>query len=357
MAAKRRTLSEATRKVLGSLTCDRNMARIALQLDRDLHTQTDAVLRGLGAKWNRSAQAHVFPEGVDARKKIADLLASDGYSTPQDHGFFPTPRKVIEEYIAEHWRGPLAGTGEVLRALEPSAGHGAIADWLAARLGIDNVVCVELLDDNVSVLEKKGYAVAVGDFLAMTPDTLGLFDRVVMNPPFRGLADIDHVMHAWKFLKPGGQLMSVMSKSVTFRRDGKAASFRRFVEEHRGWIDDLPEYAFLESGTQVSAVFLELDKPGDAKPLPDPWPVRVEVGDVIAATGGRFAVVKVTRTPTGGVKHVEAAPLGGVGSYRFPPSEIQFVEPGAAPPRVEPPPATFDRLPVEPTAYRQAVLL
>jgi hypothetical protein len=40
---------------------------------------------------------------------------------------------------------------------------------------------------------------------------LGKFDRVVMNPPFDHGADIKHVEHARKFLKPGGRLVAVVA--------------------------------------------------------------------------------------------------------------------------------------------------
>jgi cyclopropane-fatty-acyl-phospholipid synthase len=60
------------------------------------------------------------------------------------------------------------------------------------------------------------------EFFAKTPECGGItefgvnffdveppaekFDYVAMNPPFSGQCDVDHVYHAWKFLKPGGRL-------------------------------------------------------------------------------------------------------------------------------------------------------
>jgi type I restriction-modification system DNA methylase subunit len=71
--------------------------------------------------------------------------------------------------------------------------------------------------------------------------------------------DIDHVMHAFKFLKPGGKLVSVMSAGITFRQDRKAVAFREMLEAHNGQIIPLPEGSFKESGTGVNAVIVTVE--------------------------------------------------------------------------------------------------
>ncbi len=54
------------------------------------------------------------------------------------------------------------------------------------------------------VVRLKGSTSSRADFLAVTPDTLGTFDRILMNPPFERGADAEHVRHAFRFLTPGG---------------------------------------------------------------------------------------------------------------------------------------------------------
>ena len=67
-------------------------------------------------------------------------------------------------------------------------------------------------------LEAKGYNLAgESNFL----DHEGEYDRIVMNPPFEAGQDIDHVRHAFQFLKDGGRLVSIMSPSPFFREDKK----------------------------------------------------------------------------------------------------------------------------------------
>jgi 16S rRNA G1207 methylase RsmC len=86
-----------------------------------------------------------------------------------------------------------------------------------------------------------------------------LYDRILMNPPFSKQQDIDHVLHAWKFLKPGGRLVAIMSGGTDYRTNKKAVAFQNLVAEH-GHIEPLPEGSFEESGTGVNTVLVVLDK-------------------------------------------------------------------------------------------------
>ena len=72
--------------------------------------------------------------------------------------------------------------------------------------------------------------------------------------------DIDHVLHAWKFLKPGGRLVSIMSAGVIFRDNRKTVDFQNFVEQH-GYMERLPEGSFKDSGTMVNTCIVVVDKP------------------------------------------------------------------------------------------------
>ncbi len=80
------------------------------------------------------------------------------------------------------------------------------------------------------------------------PAGLGLFDLVIMNPPFDGQRDIDPVTHAVRFLKPGGTLLAMRL----------APEFRRLMERMRGRFIDLPAGSFAEAGTMVNTVIAVL---------------------------------------------------------------------------------------------------
>lgn len=238
-------VSEDVLKVLDQAKTEGNQLVLIGQLDRKLYEQTNKVLEAAGGKWNRKAKAHLF--AVDAAEAIERVLLTGEIATHQDFDFFPTPAQIVRKLLH------LAQIQERMTILEPSAGTGNIAVE-AQKIGY--VSCVELRADYVRRLRETmpddwDY-VLVTDFLTVEP--AAEYDRVVMNPPFRNQADIKHVLHALKFLKPSGRLVSVMSAGVTFRQNKLAADFRQLIEDRGGTIEPNPEDAFKESGTLVRTV-------------------------------------------------------------------------------------------------------
>lgn len=134
-------------------------------------------------------------------------------------GFFPTPKSLIEELIE---LGDIRGCHEVL---EPSAGKGDMVDVLKNN-GIDNINCIEINHSLKSILEIKGCEIVGSDFLEFNDKK---YDRIIMNPPFENLQDIDHVRKAYDTLKDGGILVSIMSASPFFRSGEKSESFRSWI--------------------------------------------------------------------------------------------------------------------------------
>lgn len=234
--------------VLSAGRVDRNRFFLpASQLDRKLYEQTNDVLAALGGKWNRSVKAHVFAEPCG--EVIEDAIESASFMRPGDMGWFPTPADIAS-YVAG-----LADIEPGMTMLEPSAGEGAlvIEGLKAGAL----VYAVELDSTRAEKLKRllsgsREHAVCVTDFLTLP---LGpKFDRILMNPPFAKRADVHHVMHALKLLKPGGKLVAIMSASVAFRDDSLTREFRALCNS----IEPLPDGAFKQSGTMVRTVVVEI---------------------------------------------------------------------------------------------------
>lgn len=234
--------------VLSAATTNANALTLTGQLDRSLYARTNKVLEAAGGKWNRKAKAHVFP--ADAAERVDQIILTGEITIPQDFGYFPTPAPVVTRLIE------LANVGGNSRLLEPSAGRGNIA---SAFKGIAFIDCIELLPDNAAHLRALGYfdSVTEADFLTVEPNPI--YDNIVMNPPFAKQDDIKHVMHASRFLAPGGRLVSVMSAGVMFRQDRRTTEFREFVEARGGVFEDVPEGAFKSSGTMVNTVIVTFD--------------------------------------------------------------------------------------------------
>ena len=213
---------------LGTLTCG--------QLDRGTYERTNKALAAMGGKWSRKLSGHIFP--TDPRPNVEGLLQNGTLSVERD-GFFETPLDVVNRMTALVWP---AG-----RILEPSAGLGAIAD--ALQVPKSDIQCIEKNQQRAEALQARGYTVQCADFLTVLPSE---FDTILMNPPFEEGQDIDHVMHAFKFLAPGGSLVSVMSVGPFFRNDRKATNFREWLAQVDGTMHKLPDNSFKASGTGVN---------------------------------------------------------------------------------------------------------
>lgn len=175
--------------------------------------------------------------------KLEEALAA-GVKVVSAPSLFPTPpdlaARVVE--LAEIEPGmtvlePSAGTGNLVRAAQAAGGH-------VQAVEINWALCSAL-----AALESDSLAVMCSDFLECG-ETLGRFDRIVMNPPFENAADIKHVEHARTFLKPGGRLVSIVANGPRQRE--------KLMPLAAEWID-LPAGSFAESGTNVNAAIIVIE--------------------------------------------------------------------------------------------------
>jgi hypothetical protein len=93
----------------------------------------------------------------------------------------------------------------------------------------------------------------------LTQTSVPVYDYVIMNPPFYGTHWMDHVKHAFKFLKPGGLLRSVLPATAELNETFAAWLKPLIGKWDRPWTD-LPPESFATSGTRVQTVILELRK-------------------------------------------------------------------------------------------------
>lgn len=129
--------------------------------------------------------------------------------------------------------------------LEPSCGDGRILD--AVRELGHKALGIEYHPGRAAEAKAKGHSVLKANFLEQ-PE-LAEFDFVVMNPPFYGRHYIQHVRHAYKFLKPGGTLVAILPATARYDHDDLKGDWR-----------DLPVASFAEVGTNVPTTMLRLVK-------------------------------------------------------------------------------------------------
>jgi predicted RNA methylase len=266
------TLSNDAIKAIGSMQVNNNAAKISYKVARGLYVEIDKALQATGGVWSRKHQAHVWPDGIDVANALDSIVFTGGYTdAKKDFGFFETPAGLADQIVR------LAEITPGMTVLEPSAGRGRLA--MPAALSGGLVTCVEIQADNAAFLRANSalpgalrlhhpaardfVEIVCGDFLAEVIQ-INRFDRVIMNAPFAHQADLDHVRHAFDFLKPGGRLVAIMSNGVAFRQNKKTKDFRDWMSEspeiESGKMVQNADDAFEESGTSVRTVTLILDR-------------------------------------------------------------------------------------------------
>lgn len=160
------------------------------------------------------------------------------------HQLFQTPPSLAARMVG------LAGEKASQCVLEPSAGLGRILDALAPCNPAE-VVAVEAAQACADELRRRSDITTLihRDFLAVSPDEVGRFDCVLMNPPFTMRSDIKHIQHAAGFLLPGGVLVALCMD--THHRE---TALRPLCSS---W-EHIPAGAFRSSGTEVPTVLLTI---------------------------------------------------------------------------------------------------
>lgn len=217
-------------------------------------------IEGIGGQWTQQEQAYVFQS--DPAELFNRICAGEAINLERTYRkktqFFWTTApvlKVMDELIF---------ISRDMRVLEPSAGRGAIAQFLKDRYPNYSwdLDCCEMDPHNRSILEQEGFNLVGDDFLSMATPERG-YHLIVANPPFSGGQDIQHFNHMYKMLAPGGRMVVVMSKGWTTSPDLSATAFRDDLSYFFHEVIDLPKGAFKQAGTAIEACVVRLDKPLD----------------------------------------------------------------------------------------------
>ena len=199
-------------------------------------------------------------EGVqltDEQKKMQQIRELERrFVGKKIEGFFPTPPELAAEIVRK------AGIVEGDRVLEPSAGLGHLAEAITEAHPDNHLFCMENYNPLAEALKLKGFNTMEADFLqcvGATPDTM--YHKIIMNPPFENLQDIDHVQTAWKLLKPGGRIVAIMAGNKS-RETAKVKDFMQFVDTYGTW-EENPAGSFASAfrPTGVNTITVILDKP------------------------------------------------------------------------------------------------
>ena len=199
---------------------------------------------------------------------LADGMGKDGteedlkhrsHLPAKDLQFYATPPEVVD-IVLDRVHVP-----EGARVLEPSAGEGNMAFAVADKGA--HVLAIEIHPERAATIAARKHPnVEIKNTNFLTFPVMAEFDFVFMNPPFYGVHYMDHVIHAYEFLKPGGTLLAILPVTAELGQTKKHKAFRKWVDKvNAGWFykvfSDLPDESFASSGTRINTVTLELRKP------------------------------------------------------------------------------------------------
>lgn len=181
------------------------------------------------------------------QKKTSKNKSSEGkdyFATPEPIGL-----KMVE------WSRLKDGES----ALEPSAGHGAIARWFPATT---KNVAIEP-SSQLADLTRMIFNGKVRDIPFENLDTINKFDAVIMNPPFGkgGKTAIEHVAKAFKHLRDGGRIVAIIPNGPACQKHfdkwyaSEDATSAILIKEII-----LPGIAFNKAGTSISTKVVIIDK-------------------------------------------------------------------------------------------------
>lgn len=245
MRVKKIQIEDDVMKVLQLGTIDGNTFKLPPgQLERDLYTRVDKVLRAAGGKWNRRIGAHEFPSSP---AEALTLDQGEVLDIKQTYQIFET-HPNIAAFLVGHLHLPPNSL-----VLEPSAGSGQLVRALVGEG--HRVLAVEIRPECAEgVMLAGAQSCVTADFLSVAP--VEKVDAVLMNPPFTGGQDVAHVEHALKFLRPGGILISIMSAGVMINK--QHAAFRERIQQMRGEFTEFAANSFQHAGTSVNTVWLRV---------------------------------------------------------------------------------------------------
>lgn len=194
-----------------------------------------------------------------------------------DPEFYPTPKEVIAKMVE-----PYADILPKATILEPSAGSGAIVDFLTEE-GIkkpftnkrgetlqlemkarrEKIYTCEHNPELQLILQGKGYRIVADDFLSYVPDTR--FNLILLNPPFS--CGARHLLHAWDILQ-SGDIACLLNAETVHNVCTKERERLKSIIAENGSVEYLgPVFRTADNPTDVEVALVRLHKEAKEDPF------------------------------------------------------------------------------------------
>lgn len=175
------------------------------------------------------------------RERFKALEQREPAKVVSSFNLFQTPVGIASEMISK--LGPLDNK----RILEPSAGLGRLyagppGEWVLVEQ--DAGCCEHLYTLGVKLIQD--------DFLLCDERRLGgLFDLIVMNPPFKMGRDVKHILHAYNLLANKGTIVGLCYNGI---------KQNKHIKPRVDTWEILPEGSFKSEGTKASVAMFTWNK-------------------------------------------------------------------------------------------------
>ena len=231
-------ISNEVLDILSKSTITETSLVLPSDLDRKLYQSVNKIIELAGGKWNRSAKCHLFKSDP---REVLGLTLKEGsiIDKKKERQAFYTPKELAKKicnYISLQEK----------TVLEPSAGCGNLAEACLDG-GAKSVFCIESCKDEEENLKGR-FDYKIADFLSLSPNEIGKFDLIVMNPPFTKNQYIKHIEHAASFLNEGGSLYAIVPNTDNERLNRLGAYTLEVFDNKE----------FKSSGTSVSTKLIEI---------------------------------------------------------------------------------------------------
>lgn len=238
--------------------------------------ERDRMANAVITVWDRAMTLYYGQQKKTARTKAAE--GKDYFATPEPLGL-----KMVE------W----ADLRELEHALEPSAGHGAIARWFPENTSNTAIEPSAALSSRTKLVMPKG---KVLQERFEDHHVVNKYDAIVMNPPFgtAGRTAIDHLALAANHLRDGGRIVALIPEGESTNKKfekwfyGEETRPLKPVSEH-------PEHGQIYKGDTVTSRASWAPEGKVAKAEPD--------GSLWVQIPGRIGASMITRESVTSVKH------------------------------------------------------
>ncbi len=223
-----------------------------VQFNKKSYNEAKKWIEEAGGTWQGGKiQGFTFP--FNPERVFSILNQGKRCNLQQEYQFFETPSDVAD------WLVMLAGgIHKDDTVLEPSAGRGALIKAVHRACPDVQVECYELMPENRDFIQTLENVILLGE--DFTKDCVGIYSKIVANPPFSQNQDVEHVRLMYEHLEEGGTLAAITSPHWKMASEKKCADFRQWLEEVHAEVFKISPGEFKDSGTSISTMAVVIKK-------------------------------------------------------------------------------------------------